>query len=433
MVSTHGYVAARPPLGAQDTGGQVVYVLETARKMAQMGYSVDVWTRQFEGQPEYEPISSHARILRVPCGGDEFIPKEYLYRHLDEWARGALQLVEQQQLNYLFINSHYWDGGLAGEKLAAATAVPHLHTPHSLGLWKYQQMSQDYPDSGAALETKYNFSERIRLEREMYARADKVLATTPVQTDLLRSGYGLDSDHLALVPPGYDDNRYFPVGEASRQAIRRRLGFQGKVVMAIGRLARNKGYDLLLDAFSLVAERFADARLWLAVGGKNIGPEEATILQGLYEQVRRLGLQDRVTFAGFVAEEEMADHYRAADLFVLSSRYEPFGMTAIEAMACGTPTVVTTHGGLFRVLTYGRHALFADPFDKEDLGITMAKVLRHGLLARRLARMGAYRARSLFTWTGITQMLVRLVEQHQPSHLDLGDDWDEPWRDEGSP
>ncbi|MBX3171619.1 MAG: glycosyltransferase [Candidatus Eremiobacteraeota bacterium] len=431
LVSTHGYVAARPPLGAQDTGGQVVYVLETARKMAQMGYAVDVWTRQFEDQPESEALCPHARILRVPCGGDDFLPKEYLYRHLNEWAEGALRLVERQNLKYLFVNSHYWDGGLAGEKLAQGTAAPHLHTPHSLGLWKLKQMTQDYPDSDQQLEKQYNFGERIRCETEMYARAHKVLATTPVQTDLLRSGYGVDSSRLALVPPGYDDNRYFPVGEASRQAIRRRLGFSGRVVMAIGRLARNKGYDLLIEAFALVAERFPDARLRLAVGGENMNPGEATIMAELWEQVRQLGLQDRVKFTGFVEEEEMADHYRAADLFVLSSRYEPFGMTAIEAMACGTPTVVTTHGGLFRVLTYGRHALFADPFDREDLGITMAKVLRHNLLARRLSRMGAYRARSLFTWTGITQMLVRLVEQPQPSHLDLGDDWDEPWRDEG--
>jgi mannosylfructose-phosphate synthase len=431
MVSTHGYVAARPPLGARDTGGQVVYVLETAKKMAQLGYEVDVWTRRFEGQPECESLGPHARILRARCGGDDFIPKEYLYRHLDEWTENAQQLVRREGLQYFFVNSHYWDGGLAGEKLAASGAVPHLHTPHSLGLWKLQQMHQDYPESAEKFEEQYNFSERIRLEAAMYGRAHKVLATTPVQTDLLRTGYHLDTDRLALVPPGYDDNRYFPVGEASRQAIRRRLGFSGQVVMAIGRLARNKGYDLLIDSFRLVAERIPEARLYLAVGGEGIGPEEAKTLIELTDQVRRLGLTERVSFAGFVREEEMADHYRAADLFVLSSRYEPFGMTAIEAMACGTPTVVTTHGGLFRILTYGRHALFADPFDCEDLGITMVKVLRHKLLARRLSRMGAYRARSLFTWTGITQMLVRLVEQHQPSHLDLSDDWDEPWSDEG--
>ena len=431
LVSTHGYVAANPPLGAADTGGQVVYVLQTARKLAQLGYDVDIWTRRFEDQPDSEPLCPHARIVRVGCGGADFLPKEYLYRHLDEWHENAIARIEAEGLDYGFVNSHYWDGGLAGERLADHCDAPHLHTPHSLGMWKLRQMDQDYAQSKEQLEKEYNFSERIRNERALYHRATKVIATTPVQTDMLRQDYGLDKTSLALVPPGYDDNRYYPVGEASRQAIRRRLGFSGQTVLAIGRLARNKGYDLLIDSFSVVAQRFPEARLRLAVGGENMGPAEEVLLGELKEQARQRGLEDRVHFSGFVPEHEMPDYYRAADLFVLSSRYEPFGMTAIEAMACGTPCVLTIHGGLFRVLTYGRHALFADPFDPEDLGITISKILRLGMLRRRLAKMGAYRARSLFTWTGITQMLVRLVEEHQPSHLDLSDDWDEPWRDEG--
>ena len=431
LVSTHGYVAARPPLGAADTGGQVVYVLETARKLSQLGYDVDIWTRKFEDQVAEESISEHARILRVPCGGNDFLPKEYLYLHLEEWHRNAVLRIEAEGLEYAFVNSHYWDGGLAGERLALHCAVPHLHTPHSLGMWKLRQMENDYPESKSSFERQYNFSERIRFERELYHCATKVIATTPVQTDMLRQDYGLEASRLALVPPGYDDNRYYPVGDASRQAIRGRLGYSGQVVVAIGRLARNKGYDLLIEAFGLVAERFPEAQLRLAVGGQEMSLGEQVILSELRERAAQLGLTGRVHFSGFVPETQMADHYRAADVFVLSSRYEPFGMTAIEAMASGTPTVVTTQGGLFRVLTYGRHALFADPFDAQDLGITISKILRHRLLRRRLAKMGAYRARSLFTWSGVTQMLVRLVEEHEPSHLDLSDDWDEPWRDEG--
>ena len=431
IVSTHGYVAAKPPLGAADTGGQVVYVLEVARKLTQLGYDVDIWTRRFASQPEEEVLCPHARIVRAECGGSEFLPKEYLCGHLDEWADNALLRIAREKIEYAFVNSHYWDGGLAGERLASHFGIPHLHTPHSLGLWKLKQMEQDYPGSAAKFEQQYNFSWRIQAERDLYARASKVIATTPIQTDMLRRDYGVDVSRLALIPPGYDDNRFYPIGEASRQAIRTKLGWTGPVVLAIGRLARNKGYDLLLRGFDVVARRIPDARLVLAVGGEQMSREEVSILDSLKSLAAGLSLNDRVTFAGFVSERELADRYRAADVFVLSSRYEPFGMTALEAMACGTPTVVTTHGGLHRVLTYGRHALFADPFDAEDLGITITKVLRLQFLRRRLGKMGAYRARGLFTWTGIAHMLVRLTEEHPPSHLDMGDDWDEPWRDEG--
>lgn len=429
MISTHGYVAANPPLGAADTGGQVVYVLEIARKLAQFGYQVDVWTRQFEDQPELEPLGEHARILRVPCGGPDFIPKEYLRPHLPEWCRGALSRIEREGLDYAFLSSHYWDAGVATHELARQLGIVHLHTPHSLGVWKQRQMEQDFPHSRDRLEQLYNFSERIRCEQELYEQAHKVIATSPLQTDLLLQDYRLRPEDLAMVPPGYDDTRFYPVGEATRAALRQRLGYQGQAVLALGRLARNKGYDLLIDAFAGVATRLPEANLYLALGGELLSEKEQALLAELKAKAEATGFSERIHFSGFIPDEELAHHYRCADVFVLCSRYEPFGMTAIEAMACGTPTVVTTHGGLYRVVTFGRHALFADPFDRDDLAIQITKILRHERLRRRLSRMGAYRARSLFTWTGVTQMLLQLVNDR---HVELNfeeDDWGEPWSD----
>lgn len=430
MVSTHGYVAAQPPLGAADTGGQVVYVLELAKKVALLGYEVDIWTRQFEDQPAFEPVSERVRIIRVPCGGKQFIRKEFLYQHLPEWSENALRLTKRYDLKYRFINSHYWDAGLAGQQLSQLLQTSHFHTPHSLGLWKKRQMEADHPEDRDSFEQRYNFKERIHHERLLYASVDMVIATTPEQQDFLVKEYDVPNSNCRMIPPGYDDHRFFPVGESTRRAIRERLKFSGKVVLALGRLARNKGYDLLIQAFELVAKREPDAVLHLAVGGTSLNPREEELMAELHGLVESLKLTGRVRFSGYVPDEELADYYRAADVFVLSSRYEPFGMTAIEAMACGTPTVVTVHGGLWNVLTFGRTALFADPLDKEDLGIMMLKPFRFPRLRTRLSRMGGYRARSLFAWTGIAHQLVALIEDRAAfNEGSFETEWGEPLQD----
>jgi mannosylfructose-phosphate synthase len=162
MVSTHGYVAADPPLGAPDTGGQIVHVLELSRKFAQLGYAVDIWTRRFEDQPELEAVSEHVRIIRMPCGGSKFIPKEHLCDFLPEWNENALRFVEDHGLSYRFINSHYWDAGLAAQRLARVLDVPHVHTTHSLGRWKQRQIASAFRESARELERRYNLQHRVR-------------------------------------------------------------------------------------------------------------------------------------------------------------------------------------------------------------------------------------------------------------------------------
>ena len=411
MVSTHGYVAAEPPLGAADTGGQVVYVIQLSKKLADLGYEVDIWTRRFENQDEVEAICDGVRIIRMPCGGKQFIPKERLYEHLPEWNKHVLGYIAQHGLRYQFINSHYWDAGVATEHLSRVLGVSHVHTPHSLGTWKQEQMKSDFPGDGAALERKYNFSNRIRRERMLYGSAAALVPTTLPQLDRLVDDYSVPREKCQVLPPGFDDSRFFPLSDAARRAIRQRLGFDRPVVLAVGRLARNKGYDLLLRAFQVVTRRIPEALLYVAAGGSEIRPDERQMLASLKALAAELGLESHVQFGTFIPEQELANYYQAADAFALPSRYEPFGMTALEAMACGTPTIVTTHGGFCPGISFGSEALYADPFDAEDFGIMMVKVLADPRLHSRLSRIGARRARCSFTWSIVAQKLLAVMER----------------------
>ncbi len=280
-------------------------------------------------------------------------------------------------------------------------------------MWKKEQMVADYPENRDSFEKEYNFTERIKHEGSIFHNCEFVIATTPIQVDKIETDYGIDKKKIKMIPPGYDDNRFYPVGEPSREAMRDQYGFSGRVIFAVSRLALNKGADLLIHGFSVLKERMEDAKLVLALGHEERSDSEEKLYQELIRLQREYKLQESISFTGFIPDEELPDYYRACDLFVLPSRYEPFGMTAIEAAACGTPTVVTIHGGLFRILDYGLNTMFADPLDKQDLGITMMKPLRYRNLRTRLRNNGAQTARSKFTWTGIAQQLLNVADSIQ--------------------
>ncbi len=408
MISLHGYVSAHAELGLPDTGGQVVYVLELSASLARRGRKVDIFTRRFEGQPEIEHVSENVRIVRIEAGGDGLIRKEQMFEVVPAWVAGAEAFIRRHSLEYDLIDSHYWDAGLAGVGLADRLDVPHIHTPHSIGTWKRDNLEGD----PASLERQYNFARRVRDETAIYAAADAVVATTPQQQRLLLGQpYAVEPRKVAVVPPGFDRARFFPVSNMKRDAIRRGLGVDGPLVLALGRIAFNKGYDLLIRAMPTVVERVPRARLRLAIGSTMPTDGEMQQVADLRRLAEEIGIGDHVEFADHIPDEDLANSYRSADVFVLSSRYEPFGMTAVEAMACGTPTVVTTGGGLWELLTWGTEALYATPFDANELGHAIATILRYHDIASQLSVGGAALARAEFTWNRVAGRLVGLLQQ----------------------
>lgn len=407
MISTHGYVAAEPELGKADTGGQVVYVLELSKCFGRMGYQVDILTRQFEQQPQEERLSDRVRLLRFPCGGSDFIPKETLCEHIPEWVTHANEYIKANNLEYTFINSHYWDAGLAGRDLGYQLHIPHIHTPHSIGSWKRDSMDEP----AEVLEQKYNFRHRIQQEKTIYDECDAVIATTPQQRDILSKGeYDVPQDKIFVVPPGYEDTRFFPVSKSTREALKREHGLSGPIVMALGRMAHNKGFDLLIQSMPVVFQRVKNARLILAVGSSTPTVRESQQIAELKDIASKLGIAQRVIFRDHITDDMLADYYRMADVFALSSRYEPFGMTAVEAMACGTPTVITTEGGLWELVQWGTEVIYANPFDPEVFGHAITSVLQQPRVFDQLAKHGSQKARARFTWTGVAQQIITNIQ-----------------------
>jgi len=410
MFSIHGYVGAEPELGKPDTGGQVVYVLELAKRFSRLGYTVDLVTRRFEDQPEVDRINENCRVWRIPFGGDKFIRKEDMHDYLGDFVTNCLAAIRNRGRQYSVVYSHYWDGGWAGQKIAEELSIPHVHTPHSLGWWKKHNMGSDMDD--AEMEKIYRFEERIRGEFLVYRNCDHIIATTEPQTELLQQHYDVLERQISVIPPGMDENRFSPVRQEELDQLRQQYKIKPHDVFVVGRMAHNKGYDLLLQAMPTLIKLVPDARLVAGIGGDGSKQDDAGV-QELKKHAQELGIAKKVKWIQYVPDEELPDYYRVAGAFALSSRYEPFGMTAIEAMACGTPTVVTVHGGLAEMIDFGNQALFADPTRPEEFGAMLALPMLYPHLAHELSVEGSRFARRNFGWTGIAKRILSVFERVQ--------------------
>jgi glycosyltransferase involved in cell wall biosynthesis len=397
LISEHASPLA--VLGGVDAGGQNIYVSHVARCLARAGHHVDVLTRRDDpALPPVVDLRPGARVVHIDAGPPCFVPKEQLLQHMPAFAQASEQLL-RHSVPYDLVHANFFMSGVVAMRLKARLGLPFAITFHALGLVRreHQKEADAFPP------------QRIEIERRIVQTADAIVAECPQdRTDLVRL-YDAPADRLSMVPCGFDPDEFKPAEQA---AARARLGLDPHefIVLQLGRLVPRKGIDNVIRSLVHLPGD-VPARV-LVVGGDSRAPDEARTpeIARLREVARTLGVLDRVSFTGHRQRSELRDFYAAADVFVSTPWYEPFGITPLEAMACGTPVVGSAVGGIQYSVRDGVSGFLVPPHDPRALAERLVRLHANPALRRALGRAGIRRARAMFTWDRVAEQLVDVFQ-----------------------
>jgi len=394
-------------LGGKDAGGMNVYVRDLARYLGREGIHLDVFTRS---QDEHVPHVLHDlgygnRVVHIPAGPEHPLPKKILAGHIPTFAERVDEFSREKGLSYDLIHSHYWMSGIAAEKLSERWQVPVLQMFHTLGKLK-QQVAQNAEEREGAY--------RIQGETRVMEAVDRIVASTSTERDQLRTLYGVPEDKVEIIPPGVDLSRFYPIPPDEAKEF---VGIAPKerMVLFVGRIEPLKGLETLLRALARLAQAGALERncLCLAVIGGEVGEDGSTPngeLEYLMKLRSEIGLQDLVAFLGKQDQDSLPYYYSAAEMVVMPSHYESFGMVALESMACGTPVIASHVGGLVHLVEDGVTGYHVPVEDPESLSKRISSLLEDKALRYRMGH-DAFAFAKKFAWENITSRLMDLYQE----------------------
>lgn len=392
MLTVHTSPLEQP--GTGDGGGLNVYVSEVAQRLARRGILVDIWTRRTAaGQPDVIDLAAGARVRHVDAGPARRLPKAELLPHLGDFVDSVLASGAAAPD---VLHGHYWLAGWVGARLSEAWGVPFVQTFHTLGVVKNASLAPgDLPEPDVRLVT----------ESSVAWSADRVLGLTCGEAGLMHDTYGLSGTRLAVVPPGVDMDRFHPGASASDEAVQSLLPpGRGPLLLFVGRLQPLKGPDLAVATLAEVRQHVTDARL-LVVGGESGSGAGRTGPDELLSLAQELGVEEAVRVVPAQPQRVLPGLYRAADVVVLPSRSESFGLVALEAQACATPVVGARVPGLEFVIRDG--GSLVDGWDPADHARAVLAYLHDPITAARTGAAGVAMGRSA-SWERTVDRLLRV-------------------------
>lgn len=397
-------------LGGKDTGGMNVYIRDLTRELGRRGVGVDVFTRS---QDEHVPHVLHDlgfgnRIVHIPAGPEHPLDKEDLLTYVPTFVDGIRAFAESKNLRYDLLHAHYWLSGQAGMALRSKWGIPLIQMFHTLALMK-NRVARD--------EIEREPSERINIETHLLREADRVVAATQAEVAQIQWLYQVSTERVVVIPPGVDTGHFYAIAvDEAKEYIG--IPVEKRMVLFVGRIESLKGIDTLLHAMASLQQSglFTDCGACLAI----IGGEADESSEELSEEMVRLTslseeleLQDIVRFLGKRDQDTLPYYYSAAEVVVVPSHYESFGLVALEAMACGTPVIASETGGLAFLIKDGETGFHVPAGDTEALRSRLKIILEDDVLRRRLGKQAAAYAQG-YDWTLISDQILELYSSLLP-------------------
>lgn len=399
LISEHASPLAA--LGGKDCGGQNVYVGHVARELARQGCQVDVFTRRdHPQQPMIAPWLSGVRIVHVPAGPAHYVRKEEMLPFMDEFCAFVLAFCGREG-RYDLVHANFWMSGLVAAECKRANGTPFVITFHALGRVRrlHQGDADEFPDV------------RFAIEDRIVAEADAIIAECPQDEEDLICLYNASPERIRIVPCGFDPHEFWPIRKgAARTALG--LDADAHILLQLGRMVPRKGVDTAIRALPILQREYGIDVHLLIIGGEADTPDPVSTpelgrLAAIADGER---VADRVIAVGRRPRTVLRYFYSAADLFVSTPWYEPFGITPVEAMACGTPVIGSNVGGIKFTVRDGETGYLVPPRDPVALANRIAHLYGHPQLMQVFRRQGVQRANDLFTWEKVGLALAAVYE-----------------------
>ena len=397
LISVHGDPSVE--IGKEEAGGQNVYVRQVGEALAKQGWQVDMFTRSSDRQQaSIVQHSPNCRTIRLVAGTQEFIPRDEIYEYLPIFVQEFQKFQLESGFEYPLVHTNYWLSSWVGMELKKSQPLLQVHTYHSLAAVKYKSVST-IPRIAKT---------RLQVEKTLLETADRVVATSPQEKEHMRSLVS-SKGNIDIISCGTDIERF---GSIARSTARRELGIapETKVLLYVGSFDPRSGIETLVRAVSLSAVPKADLKL--IIGGRwRAGESDGKERDRIGSIVEEIGISDITIFPGGLSRELLPAYYAAADVCVVPSHYEPLGVVALEAMACGTPVIASDVGGLKYTVVPQETGLLAPPKNEAAFADAIDRLLVDSVWRQQLGHRGRQRVETYFSWDGIASQLSQLYTQ----------------------